>query len=364
MRVALVHDHLFQHGGAERVLEVMMSLYPTAPIYTLLYDKRAMDGSFGHKEIHESFLRSFPGSHRFLRYLLPLMPAATEGYDLRGYDVVLSSVSAFAKGVITHPGTAHVCYMHTPTRYLWTDSVDYLRELRAPAPVKALLPPVLSALRAWDYQAAQRPTVLLANSRTVQQRIRHYYQREAQVLHPPVDTHLFFPSSAPKTYFLAGGRLVSYKRFDLVVDACTALRLPLKIFGSGPAEADLRRRAGPTVEFMGRVSDRTRAELYADALAFINPQEEDFGLTVVEAMAAGRPVIAFAKGGATETVQAGVTGTFFHEQSVAALQNVLSGFAESTWRPDDIRGHAETFSTPRFRAALQTHMQAAYENRR
>jgi glycosyltransferase involved in cell wall biosynthesis len=223
-----------------------------------------------------------------------------------------------------------------------------------------MLPPVLAALRVWDHQAAQRPDILLANSKTVQARIKHYYRREAEVLYPPVDTKLFFISEAPKTYFLAGGRLVSYKRFDLLVDACTALNLPLKIFGSGPAEADLRRRAGPTVEFLGRVSDRTRAELFAGCIAFLNPQEEDFGITVVEAMAAGRPVIAYKKGGATETVVPGLSGEFFEEQTIEALQAVLQNFREQQYKPTEIRQWAEKFSTARFRAELQAIIEKAY----
>lgn len=363
MRVALVHDHLVQHGGAERVLEVLQTLYPTAPTHTLLYDRRAMDNWFGHKDIRQSILTKIPGARRFFRYLLPLMPAATEGYNLKPYDVVISSSSAFAKGVIHHPGSVHISYCHTPTRYLWSDTEEYVRDVHAPRIVKSVLPYLLSKIRSWDYLAAQRPTVFIANSKTVQKRIKTYYGRESTVIYPPVDTHLFEIAEGRKGYYLAGGRLVSYKRIDLAVEACTALNLPLKVFGSGPALHDLIRKAGPTVEFVGRVSDRTRAELYRDAIAFIHPQEEDFGITAVESMASGRPVIALARGGAVETVVEGVSGTLFQEETMESLKRVLAHFSHHQFNPQTIRAHAEQFSTVRFRAEMRAAVSAAYENR-
>jgi glycosyltransferase involved in cell wall biosynthesis len=360
MRVALVHDHLIQHGGAERVLSALQAIFPEAPTYTLFFDRDAMKADFGHKDIRTSFLQHVPGGKRFFRYLLPLMPSATESYDLSGFDVVISSASAFAKGIVTSTDTVHISYCHTPTRYLWSDAQSYVEELRAPKIVKWALPPVISLLRLWDKAAADRTDLFIANSKTVQNRIKKYYRRESEVIHPPVDTARFFISNNPKTYYLAGGRLVSYKRFDLVVEAFTKLGLPLKVFGSGPAEESLRKLAGPNIEFLGRVSDDERARLFADAIAFINPQEEDFGLTVVEAMAAGRPVIAFKRGGATETVVDGVTGAFFADQTVEALAEAVKNFDAGKFEPTKIRLHAETFSTERFRKELLAFVETAY----
>ncbi len=367
MRVALIHDHLIQHGGAERVLSALQAIFPEAPTYTLYYDKEAMKADFGHKDIRTSFLQRIPGGKRFFRYLLPLMTVATESYDLSKFDVIISSASAFAKGVVTPTDAIHISYCHTPTRYLWSDAQSYVEELRAPKIVKWALPPVISLLRLWDKAAADRTDLFIANSITVQNRIKKYYRRESEVIHPPVDTARFFLSNNPKTYFLAGGRLVSYKRFDLVVEAFTKLGLPLKVFGSGPAEESLRKIAGPNVEFLGRVSDDERARLFADAIAFINPQEEDFGLTVVEAMASGRPVIAFKRGGATETVVEGLSGTFFTEQTVEALTETIKNFDHQKFAPANVRAHAETFSTERFRRELLAFVENAhrklYENR-
>ncbi|MFA5945619.1 MAG: glycosyltransferase [Patescibacteria group bacterium] len=363
MRVALVHDHLIQHGGAERVLSALQAIWPYAPTYTLYYDAESMRTDFGHKDIRPSFLQKMPFGKRLFRYSLPLMPSATESYDLSEFDVVISSASAFAKGVITHPHTVHICYCHTPTRYLWSDTASYVSELRVPKIVKWVLPSILSHLRLWDRAAAERVDYFLANSDTVKARIKKYYGKDSVVMHPPVDVERFQISASPKKYYLAGGRLVSYKRFDLVVDAFTKLGLPLKIFGTGPVEEDLKKRAGANVQFLGRVSDEERARLYADAVAFVNPQEEDFGMTVVESMATGRPVIAYKKGGALETVVEEVTGAFFTEQTTDALIESIKNFHADAYDPQIIRAHAEKFSTERFRKELLAFVEQAYENR-
>jgi glycosyltransferase involved in cell wall biosynthesis len=364
MRIALVHDHLTQLGGAERVLEVFQNLWPSAPTFTLLYDKKQMEPIFGHKDIRPSFLQSFPGAVRRMRWLLPLMPLATEHYPLQEYDVVLSSASAFAKGVITNPRAVHICYCHTPTRYLWSDAVSYIEELQAPKLVKILLPLVQSALRAWDRLAADRVDVFIANSKTVQDRIKKYYNRDSTVIYPPVNTEEFVISNAPKTSFLIGGRLVSYKRYDLVIEAFNRLALPLIIFGTGPEEAKLRAMAKSNIQFVGRVSDDERARLFANAIAFIHPQEEDFGLTPVESMAAGRPVIAYRKGGATESVIDGVTGIFFNEQSWESLAETLLHFDEKKFSPMHIKAHAEQFSVANFRKAMHEIVTNTWDKKR
>lgn len=360
MRVALVHDHLIQQGGAERVLEALQAMWPEAPTFTLFYDKEALKADFGHRDIRPSFLQRLPFAKSKFRWLLPLMPYATESYDLSDYDVVISSTSAFAKGVITRPETLHICYCHTPTRYLWSDTSSYVEELNAHGLVKKVLPFVLSKLRLWDRAAADRTDFFIANSKTVKQRINKYYRRDSQIIYPPVDVNKFAISNEEKKYYLAGGRLVSYKRFDLIVDAFTKLGKPLKIFGTGPAEEELKRQAGSSVEFLGRVSDSERARLFSGAIAFIHPQEEDFGITSVESMATGRPVIAFNKGGAKETVIEGVTGAFFREQTPDGIIKAVEALHPEQFNPQTIRAHAEKFSTERFRQELHAFVQKTW----
>ena len=230
-----------------------------------------------------------------------------------------------------------------------------------PSFVKQFLPPVLSRLRSWDQQAASRVDQFIANSKTVQDRITKYYRADSHVIYPPVDTHLFSLSKSPKDYFLTGGRLVAYKRFDLVVKACNKTGVKLKIFGSGPEEKALKKMARDNIEFLGRVSDKEKAELYANAKAFIHPQEEDFGITPVESMACGRPVIAYNKGGATETVIDGVTGKLFNEQSWEELADCLIRFKDSDYNPSRIKAHAETFSKKRFKKQLRTFVEKTHQ---
>lgn len=348
MRIALVHDHLIQDGGAERVLKVFHEMYPSAPIFTLVYDKKKLGKTFEPEAIRTSFLQNIPGSTRAYQWLLPLMPAATEGYDLSEYDVVLSSSSAFSKGVITKSTTLHVSYCHTPTRYLWTDTHSYIREVRAPRLMKMGIPLMLNRLRQWDCLAADRVDKFVANSRTVQERIKKYYRRDSDIIYPPVEVDQFSLESYGD-YYLAGGRLVSYKRFDLVVDAFNRLGIKLKIFGDGPFYKTLSKNAKKNIEFLGAVSDKERATLYQRCIAYIHPQEEDFGITVIEAAAAGRPVIAFAAGGALETVIDGVTGLFFYDQDYAALIDIILRFNPELFNPDVIRKSSLRYGTDRFK---------------
>ncbi len=364
MKLALVHDYLKQDGGAEKVLSVLQDIWPEAPTYALFFDPERLP-QFRGKDIRTSFLQRAPLIQSKFQWYLTLMPTATEHYDLSAYDMVVSSTSAFAKGVITRPGAVHVCYCHTPTRFLWTDTLSYVEELRVPRAVKMLLLPFLSLLRVWDRMAADRVDLFVANSRTVRDRIQKYYGRDSVVIHPPVDVERFFVSQKPKDYFLAGGRLVAYKRFDLIVDACNKTGFKLKIFGTGPVEAELKKMAKPNVEFLGRVPDAELPELYANAKAFIHPQEEDFGITPVESMAAGRPVIAYKKGGAIETVVDGVTGELFEEQSWEELADHLIRFDDKKYDPAAIRKHAEQFGTERFAREMKEFVEkASYENPR
>ncbi len=356
----MVHDHLTQDGGAERVLRVFREIFPEAPLYALVYDKKKMGAEFDGKNIKTSFIQKIPGGVKNFKWFLPLMPLATEKHELDTYDVVLSNSSALSKGVITRPDSLHICYCHTPTRYLWTDTHLYIKELAHGSLVKKAVSLMLPKLRMWDRMAAERVDKFVANSKTVQKRISKYYGRESDVLYPPVDVSGFKIFPVQENYYLAGGRLVPYKRFDLVVRAFNKLGIPLKIFGEGPELEKLKAMAKPNIEFLGKVSDEKKKELYGKCLAFIHPQEEDFGLMVVEAMAAGRPVIAYAKGGATETVVEEKTGKFFPDQSWESLAHTIIRFKPEEYRPEEIRAHAAQFDTNEFKNKIRDYIERSW----
>jgi glycosyltransferase involved in cell wall biosynthesis len=362
MKVALIHDHLAQDGGAEKVLKVFAEMYPDAVIYTLLADKVKTDKYLKGRRIDTSIIQRLPGGVRHYRWYLPFMPMAVEFFDLREYDLVISDTSSFAKGVITSPDIPHICYCHTPTRYLWSDTHQYLNELKCNKFVKKVVSMLLSNLRIWDFAAASRVDYFIANSKTVAKRINKYYRRDSQVIYPPVETSHFFLSDLAtqqpeEKYFLAGCRLVPYKRIDIVVEAFKKLGsdYKLKIFGDG---VDLKRLQGiageaTNIEFLGRVSEDEKAVLYSRAQAFINPQEEDFGITPVESMASGRPVIAYQKGGVTETVIDEKTGVFFTEQTADSIVSAVKKLEAIKFNSQDIREHAEKFSVERFEQEIQ-----------
>ena len=359
MKLALVHDYLVQDGGAERVLRALQDIWPEAPTFTLFFDPDRLP-AFRGRDIRTSFLQRLPFIRSRYQIYVALMPTAIEQLDLTGFDIVISNASAFSKGVIVRRDALHICYCHTPTRYLWSDTHSYVQGLRLPRLVKSALLPVLSYLRLWDRQAAERVDTFIANSQTVQERIKKYYRRESQVIYPPVETTQFSISQNPKTYFLAGGRLVAYKRFDMIVEAANQTGLPLKIFGTGSIEAELKQRARDNIEFVGKVSDEKRAHLYANALAYIHPQEEDFGITAVESMASGRPVIAYRKGGAVETVVPGVTGEFLEDQTWEALADAMIRFDDTCYNPERIRAHAEQFHRARFQESIKRTVEEAW----
>jgi glycosyltransferase involved in cell wall biosynthesis len=360
MKIALIHEHLVQDGGAEKVLQAFQELYPTAPTYTLIYDRDKANVSFQGNKIFTSYLQKMPFSLRRYQWYLPWMPDAIERFDLSEYDVVLSSCSAFAKGVITLADTLHICYCHSPTRYLWSDTHRYVEDLHFPKIIKNYIRSQLPRIRQWDQLAAQRVDEFIANSTTVQKRIMKYYRRPSSVIYPPVDISRFRISDQIGNYYLTGGRLVAYKRFDVAIQAFNQLGLPLKVYGSGPEEKNLRKMAKGNIQFLGRVSDDERMNLYSQAKAFINPQEEDFGITVIEAMASGRPVIAFAKGGALETVIDGRTGVFFHDQNWAALADTVLRFKIDTIDPRAIRQHAATFNIDRFKEQIHSYIETRH----
>lgn len=363
MKIALVHDYLIQDGGAERVLLALHELYPEAPIFTLFHRADLSHPSFRGADIRPSPLNRWPFARSHYAWYLPLMAQAVENFDLSAFDLVISSSSSFAKGVIVAPQSTHVCYCHTPTRFLWQERHGYVNELPQPQLIKSLLPSFLHGLRQWDRLAAERPDVVLTNSRTSQERIRRYYHRASSVIPPPVDVSSIPLSAHAGSYWLAGGRFVGYKRFDLIVRAFAKLNLPLKIFGNGPEEAKLRAMAGPKTEFLGRIDERTKIDLYGRAIAFLHPQVEDFGITAVEVMAAGKPVIAFGKGGATETIIDGINGQFLETQCWEDIGNAVIRFDPSRYQPHLIRAQAEPFAKEKFHDKFRAFIDATMAER-
>ncbi len=357
MRVALVHDYLNQYGGAERVLEVLHDLYPDAPIYTSLLDPAIMPPAFQSWDIRTSFLQRIPGSRRVHRALLPLYPLAFESFDLSGYDVVLSNSSAWAKGVITPPNTLHVSYCLSPMRWAWSYE-GYVQREQLRNSARSLLPPVIHYLRMWDVTSAQRVDRFIGISRVVVDRITKYYRRSADLIFPPVDASHIPMGTEHGDEFLVVSRLIPYKRIDLAVAACSRLSLPLRVIGDGRDRDKLMAMAGPTVKFEGRLSDQEVHAALGHCRAFIFPGEEDFGIAPVEAMAAGRPVIAYAAGGALDTVAAG-TGRFFHHQSVDALADALGRFEGDSYDPVGVRTHAMKFDTATFREQIVSYVERA-----
>lgn len=346
-RVALVHDYLNQYGGAERVLEALHELFPNAPVYTSIYDPPAMPDFYRSWDIRTSWMQKLPGWRRHFRKYFLLYPSAFESFDLGAYDLILSSSSAYAKGIIPRPGALHVCYCHTPMRFGWRTS-GYLERESIGGGAGQALSLLLTYLRTWDVVSSQRVDTFIANSREVAGRIERYYRRAAEIIPPPVDLSPYTPSE-PEDFYLTGGRFVPYKRIDLVVEAFTKLKLPLVVFGSGRDQPKLEAIAGPNVRFVGRVSDAELQDLYRRCRAYITAGDEDAGIQPVEAMAAGRPVIAYAAGGVRETVIEGVTGCFFHEQTAAALAVAVAHSRTLAFDPLSIRRHAEQFSRERFK---------------
>ena len=346
VRIAFVHDYLNQYGGAERVLEALHDIAPTAPVYTSIYAAEVMPSAYATWDIRPSWMQYLPAWRTFFRHYFMLYPMAFGACDLHDYDLVISSSSAYAKGVRVRPGAVHICYCHTPMRFVWQTDAYVARE-RIQGVTQHMMRFLLQFLRRWDVANSAGVTHFIANSHVVAERIHTFYGREATIIPPPVDLAPV-NTQPPGDYLLTGGRLVPYKRIDLAIQACSALNLPLVVFGDGRDKDALMRLAGPSVRFVGRVSDAQRQELFNGCRAFLFPGEEDFGITPLEAMAAGRPVVAYRAGGALDTVKEGQTGIFFDQQTPEALMTALHALMRHSWDAHDIRTHAEYFGRAQF----------------
>lgn len=358
MRVAIVHYWLVGMRGGERVLEEICRLFPDADIFTHVYDPAAVSDYLRGRNVRTTFIQKLPWATRSYQTYLPLMPLALEQLDLTAYDLVITSEAGPAKGVILRPDAVQLCYCHSPMRYVWDQYHVYRAE--AGLITRTLLPLLTHRLRLWDTSSAQRVDHVVANSRYIAQRVAKCWRREASVVHPPVSVGDFSPGDAGEE-FLWAGQMVPYKRPDIAVEAFTTLGLPLLMLGDGPMRAKLMARAGPTVRFVERLSYSELQQAYAHARALVFTAEEDFGIIPVEAQAAGRPVIAFGRGGALETVIERKTGLFFREQTSQALTDALRQFEswESDFRASDALANAQRFSVQAFREGFIREVLAA-----
>ena len=382
LKIALVHDDLIQHGGAERLFEVMIETFPEADVFTSMASNRWQVQSAKFKvqnlaqnlKLRTSFMQILPFKEKLYRHYFLLYPVAFESFDFTDYDIVLSSSTRFAHGIVTRPETLHICYMNTPPRMFWEPERYFEPPPARPGLAKVVLAPFLSYLRLWDYTAAQRVDYFIANSKTPQARIKKYYGRDSTIIYPFVDLERFSEcqcvnvSMCQSNYFLIVSRLTSWKKIDIAVEACNQLQLPLKIIGEGPDRPRLEKLAGlpvgrqdPTVELLGRLTDEEVVSYYQSCSALIFPQKEDFGITPLEAMACGKPVVAFEGGGALETVLAGKTGEFFYPQTAEALATVLKDFDPNRYQKEDCRRQAEKFSKKRFQQELRSFVEKTYE---
>jgi glycosyltransferase involved in cell wall biosynthesis len=352
MKIAIVHDYLNQFGGAERVVAALHEIWPNTPIYTSIYDRRALPDVFRKMDIRVSFMQKFPFVFKLFKYYLWFYPLAFESFDLSEYDVILSSSSAFAKGVKKRENQLHICYCHTPMRFVWRYE-DYVQKEAIHPVLKNILPIFLGPIKKWDLKTAKNIDFFIANSSNVAKRIKQTYDRESVIIYPPVETNIFRPSHQQSDYFLLLSRLNSYKRIDLVIEAFNKIDLPLKIIGDGPNRKYLESIAGNNIKFMGRMDDRQLVKYLARCRGLIFPGEEDFGIVPLEAMSAGRPVIAYGAGGALETVVEGQTGLFFETQTSRSLIKALDKFQFESFDQKKIRAHAKKFDKEIFKQKIK-----------
>ena len=361
-RTAIVHDWFCNMGGGDKVAESFLDILPESPIYTSCYLDKSLTPRLKKANIITSYLQKKLNQNKDNHQIfLPLMPSAFESFDLSEYDIVLSSSSCCAKGVITGPSTVHFCYCHTPMRYAWEFFGEYTENM---SPFKKkVVNYIMNYIRVWDVISSNRVDFFIANSENVAKRIWKHYKRESVVIHPPIDTEYFTPGNEEEDFYLCVSRLVKYKRIDLAIKACNELKLPLVVIGQGSEYENLRKIAGPTVRILGRQSDEIIREYYRKSKAFIFPGEEDFGMTPLESQACGRPVIAYGRGGALETVVDGKTGVFFYEQNVSALKEVLIKFEKMKFYKDVCRKNAEKFSKGKFIHDIELYITTQIEKR-
>lgn len=352
MNIAIVHDYFTQLGGAEKVAEELYCMFPESSLFATVALPNCMPPRLAGVPVHTSWMQKLPHMKECFRFYFPFYPLGINALDLSEYDLVLSSSSGYAKGVKTRHDAIHVCYCHTPTRWIWNYQ-DYSRRESFGAVKNAVLPVLIEYLKHWDQGASRQPDHFVANSETVAIRIKNIYKRSAHVIHPPIDTNRFHASREHEDYYIVLSRLVGYKRIDLAVHACTQLKRKLLILGDGPDRKVLEEMSGPTVKFLGRISDREVEHYVSHCRALLFPGEEDFGMAPLEVAAAGRPTIAYHAGGAVETIVDGVTGIFFNEQNPESLADAIERFEKMEWSPATLRQHAERFSVPVFRDRLQ-----------
>lgn len=364
MRVAIVHEWFTTHAGSEKVVEQILQLYPEADLFSLVDFLAPEQRSFiGHRPVQTSFLQKLPLASKAFRQYLPLMPLAVEQFDLSAYDLIISSNHAVAKGVLTAPHQLHISYVHTPMRYAWDLQHQYLRQAGLERGIKGgLTRGILHYLRLWDSTSAHRVDRFVANSRFIARRIWRTYRRPAQVIYPPVDIQRFNWRRPRESFYLTVARFVPYKRVDLIVAAFSQLGLPLVVIGSGPEEKTIRALAGPNVQLLGHQPNAMVTDYMERCRGFVFAAEEDFGITPVEAQAAGAPVIAFGRGGAAETILPGKTGILFEQQTVESLVQAVKSFESgmAQWESDRLRQQAETFSIQRFRTSFRHCIERTY----
>ena len=322
MKIAIIHEMLTKLGGAERFVKKLSKIYPDSPIYTLFYDEKKARNWFKDKKIITSPLQKWVNKKILTKFLLPQMSKAIESFDLKPFDVVISSNSAFAHGVKLDKTTKHICYCHSPMRYAWDYCHEYTKNYSKL--MQFLIAQKLNKIRQWDYKTAQNIDVIIANSHHVKKRIKKYWRRDAEVIYPPVNTKRFTPTKKHEDYFLIVSALTPFKKIDVAIKTFNKIRRKLIIIGDGRQKKYLKSIAKPNIEFLGRKDDEVVKEYMENCRAFIFPGEEDFGITPLEAMAAGKPVLAYNKGGVTESVQAGVSGEFFNELSPQSLEEGLT----------------------------------------
>jgi len=357
VKVALVHDWLTGRRGGEKVLEVLSEIFPEAPIFTLIHFPGSQINGIEEKKIITSFIQRLPFLKSKYRSYLPLYPIAAELFDLQDYDLVVSTSHCVAKGIIPRPDALHISYIHSPMRYAWNQYFSYFSKQRLNVFSRILIPPIIHWLRVWDESSSRRVDHFIANSKTVSDRIRKYYRRDSMVINPPVDTDFYHIGKQQKDYYLIVSALVPYKRVELAVEAFNRTGETLNIVGIGPDYKRLKKRAKDNINFLGQLSSEELLKLYQEAQALIMPGEEDFGINSLESQACGVPVIAYARGGATETVISGSTGLFFRKLNVESLVSVLDKFKKLTFNKAEIRNNILKYSRKEFKQKISSFLE-------